>query len=59
MAQAQTYYDYDFHKRLTWWFTREEIGRSLRERYQVLEELPPNLHALFRKLDAVESNQLR
>jgi hypothetical protein len=60
MAQAQTYYDYDFHKRLTWSFAREQIGRYLRKRYQVPEELPPNLHALVRKLlEAVEGNQFR
>ena len=57
MAQALAYYDYDYHKGLTWWFTREEIGRGLRERYQVPKELPPKLLALVRKLDAVESNQ--
>ena len=56
MAQPQTYYQYDFHKRLTWWFTREEIGQGLREHYAVPKELPPKLLTLVRKLDAVESN---
>jgi hypothetical protein len=59
MAQALRYYDYDYHKRLTWWFTREQIGWALRERYQVPKELPPQLLAPVRKLEAVESNQLR
>ena len=52
MAQEFTYYEES-----TWWFTREEIGRGLRERYQVSKELPPKLLALVRKLAAVESNQ--
>jgi hypothetical protein len=52
MAQEFTYYEEP-----TWWFTREEIGRGLRERYQVSKELPPKLLALVRKLAAVESNQ--
>lgn len=59
MAQALRYYDYDYHKRLTWWLTREQIGWALRERYQVPKELPPQLLAPVRKLEAVESNQLR
>jgi hypothetical protein len=52
MAQEFTYYEQP-----TWWFTREEIGRGLRERYQVPNELPPKLLALVRKLAAAESNQ--
>ena len=39
-----------------WWLTREQIGRDLRERYAVAQELPPRLLALVRKLDAVENN---
>jgi hypothetical protein len=54
MAQEFTYYGEP-----TWWFTREEIGRGLRERYQVPKELPPKLLALVRKLAAVEGNQPR
>jgi hypothetical protein len=57
MSQALTYYDYDFYKSSTWWFTRDELGRGLRERYQVSKELPPKLLALVGKLAAVESNQ--
>ena len=50
MAQALRYYDYDYHKRLTWWFTREQIGWGLRKRYHA-KELPPKLLSLVRKLD--------
>ena len=41
-----------------WWLAREGIGRDLRERYAVSEELPPSLITLVKKLDAVEGNQL-
>jgi hypothetical protein len=41
-----------------WWLAREGIGRDLRERYAVSEELPPRLITLVKKLDAVEGNQL-
>ncbi len=57
MPQARSYYDDDYHKSLTWWFTREEIGLSLRGHYEVPKELPPRLLALVSKLDTVESNQ--
>ena len=57
MSQAQTYYEREYHRDLTRWFTREEIGRLLRERYQIPKELPPKLLALVRKLEAVEGNQ--
>ena len=39
-----------------WVLTRERIGQSLRERYQVTTELPPALLALVGKLDALERN---
>ena len=52
MAQAQTYYDYEFSKGLNWWFIREEIGQGLRELYEVPTELPSKLLELVRKLDA-------
>ena len=39
-----------------WWLAREGIGRDLRERYVVSEELPPRLLKLVRKLQAVEGN---
>jgi hypothetical protein len=43
---------------VAWWFTREQIGRGLRERYQAPKELPRSLLALVRKLDALEGNHL-
>ena len=52
MAQEFTYYEQP-----TWWFSREEMGRGLRELYEIPKELPPKLLALVRKLDAAESNQ--
>ncbi len=39
-----------------WWLTRERIGRELHECYPVLQELPPRLLTLVRKVDAVDSN---
>jgi hypothetical protein len=57
MAEARTYYDYEYSKGLTWSLIREEIGRGIRELYEVPKEPPPKLLTLVRKLDAVESNQ--
>jgi hypothetical protein len=59
MAEARTYYDYEFSKGLTWWVIREGIGQDLRKLYEVPKELPPKVLALVRKLAAVESNQSR
>jgi hypothetical protein len=59
MAQPQTYCEYESHKRFAWSVTREQIGWGLRKCYEVPKELPPNIHALVRRLEAVESNQLR
>ena len=36
---------------VAWWWTRREIGRDLGERYEVPEDLPPQLLTLVRKLD--------
>jgi hypothetical protein len=36
---------------VAWWWARHEIGRDLRERYQVPKELSPELLTLVRKLD--------
>jgi hypothetical protein len=36
---------------VAWWWTRNQIGRDLRERYEVPKELPPKLVSLVRKLD--------
>ena len=41
---------------VAWWWTRNQIGRDLRELYEVPKELPPKLLALVSKL-AVENNQ--
>jgi hypothetical protein len=35
---------------VAWWWTRNQIGRDLRELY-VPQDLPPGLHALVKKLD--------
>ena len=58
MAQALTYYETDYHQGLIWSFIREEIGRGLRELYEVPAELPPKLLALVRKLNVAEGDQL-
>ena len=54
---AEEYMQYEYEP-FAWWLTREQIGRDLRERYLVAQELPPHLLALLKKLDAVEDNQL-
>jgi hypothetical protein len=36
---------------VAWWWTRKQIGRDLRERYDVPKNLPPELLRLVRKLD--------
>jgi hypothetical protein len=36
---------------VAWWWTRNQIGRDLRERFEVPKELPPTLLTLVRKLD--------
>lgn len=41
---------------VAWWWTRNQIGRSLRALYAAPTELPSQLHALARKLDAVEAD---
>jgi len=43
---------------VAWWLSRERIGQDLRERYPALQELPPRLLALVRKLDASQGNHL-
>ena len=43
---------------VAWWWTQKEIGRDLRERYEVPKELPSNLLALLVKVGAMEGNQL-
>ena len=43
---------------LAWWWTRSQIGRVLRERYNGLKDLPPKLLTLIGKLDAIEGKYL-
>jgi hypothetical protein len=43
---------------VAWWFTRSRLGRGLREQYNIPTELPSNLLAVIRQLDAIEGNQL-
>lgn len=43
---------------VAWWWTRNQIGRDLRKRYEVPKELPPNLQMLLMKVDAIEGNHL-
>jgi hypothetical protein len=40
-----------------WWLAREGIGRGLRERYPMLQDLPDGLLALVEKLASNESPQ--
>ena len=40
-----------------WWLARERIGQDPRERYPVLQDLPPRLLTLVRNLDTVEGAQ--
>ena len=60
MSQAETFYEgHSLCGGLTWWSVRELIGQSLRERYQVPDELPTKLLALIRKLEAIENKSPR
>ncbi len=43
---------------LAWWYTREEIGRGLREYYGPAGDLPPRLRCLVGKLDKPQSTWL-
>ena len=36
---------------VAWWFTRMRLGRELRNRYQVPDELPARLLTLISELD--------
>jgi hypothetical protein len=40
-----------------WWLTREQIGLCLRKDYRVLQELPPRLLTLVRKLEAADATE--
>jgi hypothetical protein len=39
---------------VAWRWTRREIGRGLRKRYEVPKKLPPKLQTLVKKMDAIE-----
>lgn len=43
---------------IAWWWTRKQIGRNLKEHYDVPKELPPKLANLILQVDAVEENRL-
>jgi hypothetical protein len=40
---------------VAWWYTREEIGRGLRELYGPADDLPPRLQCLIGKIDEPQS----
>src|SRR5690349_16291946 len=42
---------------VAWWWTRNKIGRDLRELYEVPKALPPKLLELVRELGTVEKDQ--
>jgi len=43
---------------VAWWFTKRRLGRELRNLYQAVEELPPQLLALVRKLEGEPDTSL-
>ena len=43
---------------VAWWFTKRRLGRELGNLYQAVEELPPQLLALVRKLEGEPDNSL-
>jgi len=43
---------------VAWWYTREEIGRGLREYYGPAGDFPPRLQRLTDKLDKPRSTWL-
>ena len=52
MSQRQSFYEgHSFVQGLIWWFVMGRIGQGLREHYEVLTELPPELLTLVRKFD--------
>jgi hypothetical protein len=44
---------------IAWWLNVKGVGESLRERYQVPDEVPPKMLQLVNRLDTIEGNQLR
>ena len=51
MATQRAYYE-----PYAWWLARQHLGQELRERYPVLEELPPQVLKAVRKLKALEGS---
>jgi len=43
---------------VAWWYTRRLVGRSLGQRYEAPNKLPPGLLTLVGKLDALEGCKL-
>jgi hypothetical protein len=43
---------------VAWWYTREEIGRGLRERYGPVSDLSPRLQLLVTEFDKPRSTGL-
>ena len=43
--------EHGYYEALTWWFTMQQIGPGLRERYEAPKKLPPKLLALVKKLE--------
>jgi hypothetical protein len=43
---------------VAWWFTKRRLGRELRNLYQAVEELPPQLLAPIGKLEGKPDNLL-
>jgi hypothetical protein len=43
---------------VAWWYTKNRIGRELRERYQPPNELPPRLLALVDELREKQATAL-
>jgi hypothetical protein len=41
---------------VAWWLTKRQLGRELRNLYQAIEELPPQLLALVRKLEGGDTS---
>jgi hypothetical protein len=44
---------------VAWWFTRKQIGRSLREIYDGSKEMPPDLRVLIAQLDPTAEGDRR
>jgi hypothetical protein len=47
------------HQPVAWWITKRWLGRELRNLYEAVEELPPQLLALIRKLEDSSDSSLQ